>query len=496
MKPKNDAAEVQGGKLGRLPPSEEGAGIQASSCCIPPSALRAPSSEGGRRPNLPSAAEILIQKTLLSSLRDIFLQFGLDKTYWIAYSGGLDSHVLFFLSDLLRSELAIKLHAIHINHGLSLNSMTWASHCKQVCKEKNIDFIEHTIRLELNPGESLEEAAREKRYAFFAECLGEGDILLTAHHQEDQAETVLLQLLRGAGLKGLAAMPVIKPFARGFHCRPFLTFPRAMLQQIAQDHQLRWIDDESNNNIQFSRNFIRHEILPILKKRWPSATTTMARSAKHCAESQELLEEFTTELCSITKGTRDNTLSVAHLQRLSSQKQRFVLRAWIRGLGYPLPNLKKMSVIQNNVLTAARDRMPCVSYSGIEIRRYRDDLYLMRSSLKHDHSSYQWNMTQPLLLPGIGLLHATLVVGKGLRADFKTVAIRFRQGGEKVEIPGRDRHTLKNLLQSWHVLPWERDRLPLIFVENRLIGVVGYFINASFAAKSDEMGYEIWLEKW
>ena len=304
------------------------------------------------------------------------------NTFWIAYSGGLDSHVLLSLCSQLRKEMKL-MRAIHVNHGISPNANSWANHCKKICESYDIQFIERTISLDLKAGDSLEEAARNKRYAVFAEYLEEGDVLLTAHHQDDQAETVLLQLLRGAGLKGLSAMPEIKSFARGHHGRPLLAFAREDLLQYAKEHQLIWIEDESNQDASLSRNFIRHEILAKLTLRWPSAAACIARSASHCAENQMLLEAFSREVN--VQGSRENTLSVARLLQFSPEKQRFFLRSWIHQLKYPLPDSKKMETIQRDVLFAAWDSSPLVKWGDVMLRRHRMIYicYLFAASLIH-----------------------------------------------------------------------------------------------------------------
>lgn len=424
------------------------------------------------------------------------MQMGLDKTYWIAYSGGLDSHVLLSLCSHLRDQWGIKCRAIHINHHLSPHALSWLTHCKKICEDYAITCTFHTLHIDPASGDSLEEIAREKRYAFFAECLSPGDVLLTAHHQDDQAETVLLQLLRGAGLKGLAGMPSIKSFAQGFHCRPLLPYSRSDLAHYAAENQLKWIEDESNADLKFTRNFIRHKILAQLKKRFPSASATLARSAAYCAESQNLLETFAKELCVISQGTLDNTLSVTKLIQLTSEKQRLVLRQWILSLGFPLPDSKKIKTIQLTVLTSSWDSLPCVHWGGVELRRYRDDLYLLPALREHDHQqTYEWDLVKPLPLAGVGELQATQVIGGGLRADLSPISIRFRQGGEIVDVPNRGRHTLKNLFQEWNILPWERSRIPLLFAKDQFIGVVGYFIAKDFVAKPGDKGHEISLRK-
>ncbi|MBX3708779.1 MAG: tRNA lysidine(34) synthetase TilS [Gammaproteobacteria bacterium] len=435
--------------------------------------------------------------TLLDAVSNFCRQCGVNKKYWIAFSGGLDSHVLLYLCKILQAELNINFNAIHVNHGLSKHAQSWARHCKKICNEYAIKYHERIIQLDLNIGDSLEEIAREKRYAAFAEYIGEEEILLTAHQQDDQAETMLLQLLRGAGPKGLAAMPQMKSFARGFHGRPLLHFSRFDLQQYAEMQQLDWIKDESNGDLSYTRNFIRHEILTKLKSRWPTVTATLSRSAAHCAESQVLLEKFAKEMYEQVQGTAETTLSVDKLTQVSPERQRLLLRTWIQYLGYPLPDTKKIETIQRDILTAARDRMPCVKWGKVELRRYRDDLHLLPALQAIDTQQvFSWDLAQSLRLPGVGILRTAYTQGRGLRADIQHVLVQYRQGGEVVELLSRGRHTLKNLFQEWNVLPWERDRVPLIFFAGKLIAAMGYFFDEKFfIVQSNELGREVIFER-
>jgi tRNA(Ile)-lysidine synthase len=430
--------------------------------------------------------------SLLLSLRHFFNQHGLERTYWMAYSGGLDSHVLLSLCARLRKEMALTIRAIHINHGFSSHAKQWASHCALICQKEAIDYVERTLTIPLRAGDSLEEVARKARYAAFADCLHPGDMLLTAHHQDDQAETVLMQLVRGAGLKGLSAMPVIKPFAdASFHGRPLLAFSRSSLADYAKEQGLIWVEDESNQQSKLTRNFMRHEVLGLLKTRWPSVANTLARSAQHCAEAQTLLNEFALTLCATLQGSRAGTLSVHKLLELDPQKQRLVLRAWIQKLGFALPDAKKLATIQATVITAAWDRNPCVRWQDVEVRRYRDDLYVMASSSQlMTEQVITWHLAQPLKL-GTDRLYAEKVQGRGLHSDIHTISIRFRQDGDVVTLPLRGRHTLKKLFQEWGVPPWERDRLPLIYLGEKLIGVLGYFLDQAYTAKGEQWGWEL-----
>lgn len=435
---------------------------------------------------------------LQAALRQFFLSrahhISDQATYWIAYSGGLDSHVLLSLCHSLRNELSLNFRVIHVHHGLSPHADKWAQHCARVCEALHLDLTVKRVQLHLQDGESLEAKARDARYQVFAELMQAGDVLLTAHQQDDQAETYLLQLLRGAGPKGLAAMPVLKPFAKGSHARPLLNFSRGELEAYANTQQLQWISDESNHNTQLSRNYIRHKIMPALVSRWPSAAGTIARSAAHCAESQKLLDEFACDACANVTGSHLHTLSVAKLLQQNGARQRLLLRTWIYQQGYPMPSAAKLNAILQDVLQAAWDRSPCVEWQGVEVRRYRDDLYLMPPFTAHDETrSYQWDLSAPLLLDGVGELRAHMLPGKGLRCDVANVSVRFRQGGEIVNLGKRGNHTLKNLFQEWHVLPWQRDRTPLFYVGDTLVAILDYFIHDDYAANESEMGWEIGL---
>lgn len=434
--------------------------------------------------------------SLMQSFKDFFSSLGQKKTYWIALSGGLDSKVLLHLAHALRAseKKPILLRAIHVNHGISDKAKLWEDTCASDCKALDIDFTVERVTLNLNASQSIEEAARDARYHAFAKRLSSEDVLFTAHHQDDQAETVLLQLLRGAGLKGLSAMPVLKKLGKGCHVRPFLQTPRAILEEYAKAHGLTWIEDEMNYAQHLTRNFLRHQVFPLLKTRWETVTQTLARSAKHCAQAQFLLDEFIAPLLAEVK-QEDNALSVSQLLKLEPEKQQMVLRAWIHQAGYRLPGTKKLFTIQETVLHAAWDRRPCVSWEGVELRRHKDSLYLMPclSSLPKFREVH-WPLSENCELQGVGRLKAELSPSGKLSANIHAVTIKFRMGGEVISLGKRGRQKLKNLFQEWEILPWERDRVPLIFVEDELVGVMGYCLNPQFAAKENELGWHLRLE--
>lgn len=428
--------------------------------------------------------------SLFDALKKLCLSHGFDRRYSLAFSGGLDSTVLLHLLVNLRSLYPIRLLAVHINHSLSPNADSWENHCKKICFDFGVDFISFPIHIAASPGESLEEAARKNRYRKLREVISVNDILLTAHHQDDQAETILLQLFRGAGPKGLAAMPRFTPFYKGFHARPLLDFPRLILQKYAEENHLQWIEDESNLNIHFTRNFIRHEVIFLLKSRWPNITNSLARSAHYCAEAQFLLENFIQEDLISCGGSKSHTLSVKKLLQLNELRQRQVLRLWLQEKKFSIPSALKLQHIITDVLHAREDKLPHVMWGNYEVRRYRDNLYAMPRLSPWDASiCISWDLNQSLYLPGLGTLQAVKMVGRGLPLEVQNVSVRFRQGGEQIFFH-QHHHQLKKRFQEWGVPPWERDRIPFIFVNDQLVGVVGYYMADQYLV--NEIGQ--WIE--
>ncbi|HSW93180.1 MAG TPA: tRNA lysidine(34) synthetase TilS [Gammaproteobacteria bacterium] len=408
---------------------------------------------------------------LVESARAFVRAQGPNNNYLLAYSGGLDSHVLLHVFATLRQTEPFQLRAIHIHHGIHPCADQWANHCKKICDQLQTDYFQQTIK-PFSDRLNLEEKLRQFRYQLFEACLLPDELLLTAHHQNDQAETILLQLCRGAGLKGLSAMPRIKSFGKSFHARPFLDIARQDLLQYAKQHQLDWIEDESNQNTHHTRNFFRHDIIPVLEKRWPSVIKTLARSAKHCADAKHFMEITTQKIVEKCQGTVSATLSVKKLRDLSDIEQRHVLRDFIQQNGFLLPSVVKLQQIIKNLLLAAEDKMPHVTWGDAELRRYRDDLFLMKKRAPHDPLQViDWDLSTPLTIPGVGVLTASS------EAIMSPVTVRFRQGGEMLQLPGRShRHALKKLFQEWGVLPWLRDLVPLIYADNQLVAVVGYWM--------------------
>ena len=297
----------------------------------------------------------------------------------LAYSGGLDSQVL--LHQLAQNPLTNqKLQVVHINHGLSPNADQWQTQCATVCDQLNLPFTAIKIHIEIQPGDSLEAVAREQRYAALATFVDENTALLTAQHQDDQAETLLLQLLRGAGVKGLAAMPEQKPFAKGVQLRPLLNIPRAELLAYAEQHALQWIEDESNQNQKFNRNYLRQTIMPLLKQRWPNMSTTLTRSSQHCAEAAELLTELAKIDYQVCVGKKLSCLNISALQTFSRIRQKNILRYWLQLNNIRSPNNKHLQKIIDEVMAAKSGAIPLLRWENIAIRRTDATLNLAKDT--------------------------------------------------------------------------------------------------------------------
>lgn len=437
-----------------------------------------------------TAASNSVSRTTLSphSFLHFLSSYGYFNRLWIAYSGGHDSRVLLELcadSRLLLKGLTVL--AVHVHHGLHSSAEIWSEHCKHICLEKHIPFHLIKVNAHAEPGESPEEAARVARYNALRSLLLPGDALLTAQHQDDQAETVLLQLLRGAGLPGLAAMPSAIPFGAGWLLRPLLDYPREVLHRYAIAHRLVWCEDPSNDNTHFDRNFIRHTILPILKERWPSAAKTVSRSARHCAEAEASLNTFTQDSLKTTLHHDRQSLSIERLLCHPEAEQKRILRAWIKAKGLRSPSAHVIRQVLKESISASLERNPIIRWSAGEIRRYRDHLYLFPPTAVFDTSSIlPWDGVVPLLLANEnGQLRVVRTNKIGINAvkwEQGQFTVRYRQGGEFLRPIGRRAtYPLKKLFQEKGIPPWVRERIPLVYLDDELIAVGDHWIAERWA---------------
>ena len=377
----------------------------------------------------------------------------------VGYSGGLDSSVL--LHALAASPAARErgLRAWHVHHGLHPDADAWAAHCAQVCAGYGLELTVSRVSVARDGGDGPEAAARAARHAAFAAGLGAGETLALAHHRDDQAETLLLRLLRGSGPDGLAAMREWRDCGRGRLWRPLLALPRAALEAYAREHALRWIDDPGNDEERYDRNFLRHRALPLLRERWPQASAALAQSARLQEEAAGLLDSEDAAALAQVRSLDPQALSRSGLRTLAPARRARVLRRWIAALALPPLPAQGVARIERELLPARADAQAQFAWNGAVVRAWRDVLYAQtqRPPLPHDWRA-GWDGREPLALPDGG--HWRLDGAAGFDAPLIAHA---RAGGERIALPGRaHRHSLKHALQALGVPPWERERLPLL----------------------------------
>lgn len=418
---------------------------------------------------------------------------------YIAYSGGIDSHVLLHICAT-QPELTHKITAVYVHHGLQKNAEIWGVHCEQQAKNLAVNFQLLRVNAQPKHGQSPEEAAREARYQALACLIHENELLLVAQHQEDQLETVLLQLFRGAGVQGLAAMPKLIRFSQGHLLRPFLEVSKQTIQAYAQTHQLTWVEDLTNQCNDFDRNFLRNAIVPLLKTRWSRVAKTVSRSAQHCANAQQLLNEVGDVLFNTAFNSDDNTLSINVLQSFDYHKQQLIIRQWFKYQHLQMPSTTFIDAIFETVINTKSSSSPQLKKADYVIRRYQDKLYGLKNL---SHGKYRENLTweqteNQILLPNQSILQrhsATFGIPAFLWHRAK-VTVRFRQGGEKISLAGRKgQHTLKNLFQETAIPPWERDCIPLLYFDEQLVAVADLWLNSALPTPLDALYYQLnWLK--
>lgn len=373
----------------------------------------------------------------------------------LGYSGGLDSTVLLHLAQ---QHGGIRVRALHVHHGLAAQADAWLAHCQATCARWGVP-LQHE-RVTVTPaGEGLEAAARHARHAAFARQLADGEWLTLAHHQDDQAETFLLHALRGSGVDGLAAMRPLRRFAHGWLWRPLLDVPRRELLAYARQHRLDWLDDPSNAQDTFARNYLRHTVLPLLTARWPHATSSLAQAAHLAAEARDLLHPQDTADLAHCRLDADATLSLPALLALPAARRARVMRLWLRQLGLPALPFAALHTLEREVFTARHDARAAFRWQDAHIECWRGQLHAGHFHPGLDPGwSCVWDGHGRLALPDGGELW--LEGGSGF---VQPVNVSARRGGERLRLPGRNHHhSLKKLLQAHAIPPWKRRHLPLL----------------------------------
>jgi tRNA(Ile)-lysidine synthase len=414
----------------------------------------------------------------------------------LAYSGGIDSQVMLHaLSHLSQQQLiSNQIIVCHINHGLSKNAATWQSFAQQQCEQLPVEFVVKSVDVKAKAQQSLEALARDARYLALKSINEKKSIILTGHHSDDQSETLLLALKRGAGLKGLAAMSEQSTLGNHLLIRPFLTVPRAVIESYAKLHQLSWVEDESNLDERFDRNFIRQQLIPLLQSRWPSVNTTINRSAGHCAAGQELLDELGYDDL-INCQLSDTSLDIETLKKLSTARFNNVIRFFMAKKKCLMPSVEQLNQVKLQ-LTAKQDKSPEIHAGNHIFRRYKQALYLTRSYQNITDWQVSINLSQSIfdiLLPdNIGILNCqhvkvtSDVIGITLPNKNQRVTLRFTHDNPLCLPDFRHKsRQLKKVLQELNIPTWQRKRIAFLYYDDELVAAVNHFICRPFIAKAN-----------
>ncbi len=399
----------------------------------------------------------------------------------VAFSGGLDSTALLHALAQCDNARERGLRAIHVDHGLNENSAAWAQHCEMFAQAHDIDLIVRRVDVARLHDLGLEASARRARYGAIEAMLESGEILALAHHRDDQVETVMLKLLRGAGPEGLGAMRPLRKLGCGLAWRPLLALPRAALRDYVLTQRLNWIADPSNEDTNIDRNYLRTQVMPRILARWPEAAGSIAQSANWARVTSEFVDGEAIRALARVQGLDPATLRFRDWLDLPDALRDPVLRRWLRGLGLAEPTHFQAAELVRQISEAAEDRQPCVRWPGVEVRRYRDLLYAMRPlqfppldwSAPFDGSALQL----PLDL-------GTLCLSNPQARLASPLLVRFRRGGESLKLDGTGpTRELRDLFQQAGVPPWQRARLPLLFdAQDRLLAVADLFVAEAAAS--------------
>ena len=410
-------------------------------------------------------------------------------------SGGIDSIVLLALLRRIAPGLGLELRALHVNHGLSRHALEWERFCRAHCARRRVPFQAIRVRVE-GEGANVEAQARVARYRALAQCGAE--LIALAHHRDDQAETLLLNLVRGSGVHGLAGMPPVRsldgkqPASPVRLFRPLLGIARSDLVRYAQARRLRWIEDESNRDARFARNFLRLEVLPLIERRFPGAQHTLARSSAHLRDAAALLDELA---ASDSAASGDgHRLEVQRLCALGDARAANALRHLLASRGEAPPSLARTREMLRQLTSARADAQPAIDLERFCVRRFRGWIELVALDRAFASEPLPWNGERSVRLADGTELVAKLSRGKGIsaaRLRAAAVTIRRRRGGERIRVArtGATR-TLKNLLQEAAVAPWVRARMPLVYCGERFAWAPFVGVAAEFRAMAGERAWQ------
>ena len=389
---------------------------------------------------------------------------------FVAYSGGLDSSVLLHLVAHERG--CDQVIAWHVNHGLQAA----ANAMEQFCREQagSLGVRVEVDRLDMSDVDgNIEAEARERRYRLFASRLAQNDLLLTAHHADDQAETFLLNALRGSGSAGLRGIATQRELGNGHLLRPLLDYSRDQLETYAREHEIAWFNDPSNSQLRFDRNYLRQQVMPVIRARWPHALGGFAMACALQAETRQVLDEVAEadfELCRRGASECIDTLDIPELLTLSPGRRNNLIRYWVRQAGFgSLPQGRLGSLLGQ--LEARADRGPRIEGSGFSIRIYDRRLFLVPENPQPAlEESYVFGQQSRIAIEPLqlDLSRAELLAQVGSDETGQELTIRLR----RCAVPDGDRHRLKRLFQKHRVPPWRRDRVPQVYLDGRLVGIL------------------------
>ncbi|MHB8252243.1 MAG: tRNA lysidine(34) synthetase TilS [Acidiferrobacter sp.] len=414
----------------------------------------------------------------------------------VGFSGGLDSTAL--LHALAKLSWPA-LRAVHIDHGLRPESKAWGVQAMRTAHDLGVPCEVVTVNI-AQRGQGIEASARAARYEALGATMGPQEVLVVAHHANDQAETMILQLLRGTGLAGAAGMSPVRPFGGGRLVRPLLDMTRAALADYAATEGLSFIEDDSNTDLRFARNYIRHAVWPVLERRWPKGHEALGRGARHLQSAQRLLLAYVDE--DVRRCTDHNgALLLSPMRILSQEAQAWVLRSWIRRQGGLAPSETSCQAILAAFRIIPRSRQQMLRLrGGGALRRYRERVLWADSVAPAVPVAWRgiWELPAAYPIPGGDRqLVARPMRGQGLSADRladRSLVVCSRTFGARVYLPGRGHRSLKKFLQELGIAPWERARVVLVFDASALIAIPGYWVCENYKAGPEERGWALAIE--
>jgi tRNA(Ile)-lysidine synthase len=434
----------------------------------------------------------LLAATVLEALPDR-KHWPATPRWWIGLSGGLDSTVLLHLLVALREQHRLPpLVALHVNHQLNPGSSQWVAHCQRICQQLDVELVTRDVCVEA-AGEGPEAAARSARYSVFDEVLGAGELLLLAHHHDDQVETFFLRLLRGAGTLGLGGMPRQRSLGAASLLRPLLDRRRSELEAYARQQQLEWVEDDSNLDQSLDRNYLRHSVLPVLEQRWPAYRGSIEQAMSAITAAEVELERYLrpglTAACGQYLG--EPVLELAPFADMEADTFCRLLRLWITDLGGVLPGRSKLQELVRQLRSAEPDSSPQLDCGDYCLQRYRDRLHYRIGAAQPIALPEQLRPDQPVLVPGLGELVMRRCEQPGARAPAAGFwRLGFRSGGERCHPCGRQHsQSLKKLLQEYGVPPWQRQSVPLLYDGSELVAVGDLFLCQGHQSGPGEASY-------